>query len=150
MFCKNCGAENPKGTTFCTSCGATLSEMKYCQHCGEQIDAACVICPKCGKRVETVKSEPPTPPQPTPQPAPQVVINNTNTNAVYANPYAYGRAKNKWVAFFLCLFLGILGAHKFYEGKVGMGILYLFTGGLFVIGVIVDLIAILGKPRLYY
>ena len=79
-----------------------------------------------------------------------VVINNTNTNAVYANPYAYGRAKNKWIAFFLCLFLGILGAHKFYEGKVGMGILYLFTGGLFVIGVIVDLIAILGKPRLYY
>ena len=32
----------------------------------------------------------------------------------------------------LCLFLGALGVHKFYEGKVGMGILYLgaFTGVL--------------------
>lgn len=39
---------------------------------------------------------------------------------------------------------------KFYEGKIGMGILYLFTGGLFVIGVIIDLIAILGKPNPYF
>lgn len=27
-------------------------------------------------------------------------------------------AKNKWVAFFLCLFLGYLGVHKFYEGRI--------------------------------
>ena len=26
--------------------------------------------------------------------------------------------KSKWVSFFLCLFLGVLGIHKFYEGKV--------------------------------
>ena len=26
------------------------------------------------------------------------------------------------------------GAHKFYEGKIGMGVLYIFTGGLFGIG----------------
>lgn len=143
MFCQSCGAENPKGTTFCTNCGATLSEMKYCQHCGAQIDKACVVCPKCGRQVETLKTE---------QPAPQVVVNNTNTNqnVAYANPYAYGRMKNKWVAFFLCFFLGFVGAHKFYEGKAGMGILYLFTGGLCMIGVIVDLIAILGRPRFYY
>ena len=40
-------------------------------------------------------------------------------------------AKSKWAAFFLCLFLGLIGAHKFYEGKIGMGVLYIFTGGLF-------------------
>ena len=61
-----------------------------------------------------------------------------------------GRPKNKWVAFLLCLFLGFLGAHKFYEGKIAMGILYFFTLGLFGIGVLVDLIVILTKPNPYY
>ena len=53
--------------------------------------------------------------------------------------------KNKWIKFILCLFLGYLGAHKFYEGKTGMGILYLLTFGLFGIGWFVDLILILIK-----
>lgn len=59
-------------------------------------------------------------------------------------------AKSKWVSFFLCLFFGILGIHKFYEGRIIFGILYLFTGGLFGIGVIVDLIILLLKPNPYY
>jgi restriction system protein len=59
-------------------------------------------------------------------------------------------AKSKWVSFFLCLFLGVLGIHKFYEGRILLGILYLFTGGLLVIGVIVDLIVLFFKPNPYY
>lgn len=51
--------------------------------------------------------------------------------------------KSKWLDFFLALFLGIFGIHKFYEGKIAMGILYLFTFGLFYIGWIYDLIHIL-------
>ncbi|MFR6319644.1 MAG: NINE protein [[Clostridium] leptum] len=31
-----------------------------------------------------------------------------------------------------------MGGHKFYEGKAGTGILYLFTGDLFSIGWIID------------
>lgn len=58
--------------------------------------------------------------------------------------------RSKWTAFFLCLFLGEFGAHKFYEGKVGMGILYLFTFGLCGIGWLIDLIALLFKPNPYY
>jgi len=57
--------------------------------------------------------------------------------------------KNKWVAFWLCFFFGILGIHKFYEGRVLLGILYIFTGGLFGIGVIIDLIILLFKPNPY-
>ncbi len=57
--------------------------------------------------------------------------------------------KNKWIAFLLCLFLGVIGAHKFYEGKILMGIIYLCTGGLFGIGMIIDLILILLKPENY-
>ena len=61
-----------------------------------------------------------------------------------------GKPKNKWVAFFLCLFLGFYGAHKFYEGRIGMGILYLFTAGLFGFGWIVDCVRLLTKPNPYY
>ena len=49
-----------------------------------------------------------------------------------------------WVAtMMLCWALGGFGAHRFYTGKVWTGILYLFTGGLCGIGVIVDMIMIL-------
>lgn len=37
-------------------------------------------------------------------------------------------------------FLGVFGVHRFMDGSIGMGILYLFTAGLFGIGWLVDLI----------
>jgi hypothetical protein len=51
--------------------------------------------------------------------------------------------KKKWTAFFLCLFFGWLGIHRFYVGKAGTGILYLFTIGFVGIGIFIDLILIL-------
>lgn len=45
---------------------------------------------------------------------------------------------NPTVELCLCLFLGWVGAHKFYAGKMGMGILYLCTFGLLGIGWIID------------
>ena len=38
----------------------------------------------------------------------------------------------------LHLFLGFLGAHRFYMGKIFTAILYLFSGGLLGIGLIYD------------
>lgn len=40
--------------------------------------------------------------------------------------------------FLITLFFGWSGAHKFMEKKIGVGILYLFTFGLFGVGWIVD------------
>ena len=40
-----------------------------------------------------------------------------------------------WV---LLTFLGIFGLHRFYQGKIVTGLLYLLTGGLCLVGVIYD------------
>ena len=52
--------------------------------------------------------------------------------------------KKDWMTtLMLCVFLGGLGIHRYYVGKIGTGILYTLTGGLFGIGYIVDLIKII-------
>lgn len=131
-------------TTQNTVNEAVETNTKFCKHCGAKIPMAAVVCTHCGCQVEEIKQ--------TEQPS--IVINNANTNTntnTNVNAAMLGvRTKNKWVAFFLCLFLGYFGAHKFYEGKVGMGILYLFTAGLFGIGWFIDCIVLLCKPNPYY
>lgn len=42
------------------------------------------------------------------------------------------------VAWILLTFLGIFGIHRFYQGKWVTGLIYLLTGGLFLIGIIYD------------
>ncbi len=39
-----------------------------------------------------------------------------------------------WIDYAICFFLGSFGVHKFRDNKVGLGLLYLFTGGLFGFG----------------
>jgi TM2 domain-containing membrane protein YozV len=42
------------------------------------------------------------------------------------------------IAWLLLTFLGVLGVHRMYQGKWLTGILYLLTGGLFLVGVLYD------------
>ena len=99
---------------------------KFCIYCGRRIPGDALVCPYCGRSL--IPGAPPA----------------------AAVPYIPARACDKWLAFVLCFFFGILGAHKFYEGKVGMGLLYLFTAGLFGIGWLVDCIVLLCRPNPYY
>ena len=114
------GAPIPNGVT------------KFCERCGNVIAREAVVCPLCGCQVAAFQ-----------QIQPAVIINN-NSNMMQ------GRQKDKWVTFLLCFFLGTFGAHRFYEGKIGTGILFMFTFGLFGIGWLVDIIRILCLPNQYY
>lgn len=119
-------------------------KLKFCKHCGEKIPEDAVICTKCGRQVEEIKKG---------NGSDQIIINNNNSASAAASASAvaggfYGRPKNKWVALALCIFT--ICGHKFYEGKVGMGVIYLFTCGLFGIGWVIDIISLLFKPNPYY
>ena len=60
----------------------------------------------------------------------------------YVAPEVPVETKDWMTTFLLCLFCGGLGVHRCYVGKIGTGILFLLTAGVFGIGVIVDLIKI--------
>ena len=51
--------------------------------------------------------------------------------------------KSRLATFLLCWILGIFGVHRFYVGKIGTGILMIFTLGGFFIWWLIDLIRII-------
>lgn len=89
-----------------------------CPKCGLRILEDVNYCPRCGAYLKGCAEQP------------------------YSQYRACESQYNRLVALLLCIFVGGLGIHRFYVGKIGTGILWLFTGGCLGIGVLVDLIMI--------
>lgn len=161
--CKNCQAS--AFTNKCNKCGSAFKDSAFCPNCGTKAGdkghqcPRCgtsyfsFACPNCGYSPSNERYEQQL--QNNNQAQPTIVHNyygapqggNENTQTVVVRG---GKACNKTVALVLCIFLGYIGAHKFYEGKMGSGLLYLCTFGIFGIGWIMDILALLFKPQTYY
>lgn len=87
---------------------------KFCHACGNRIDATANMCRYCGAM----------------QPGQHVATNRTNAVT----------EKRLLPAMLLFFFLGVFGAHRFYVGKIGTGVLMLLTLGGLGIWWLVDLI----------
>lgn len=149
MHCTKCGAEIAENSAYCAECGAFLG-LTVCPDCGAKLTPGAAFCPGCGKDLPKAPDQPKAAPaaQTAQAQQPTIVINNTNTNT-NANKNNVGgmqamtSPKSRWLALALCLFGGWLGIHRFYVGKIGTGILYLCTFGLFGIGWFIDFFVIL-------
>lgn len=100
-----------------------MPPTKYCTVCGTQLDATNHFCSACGANQDKV---------------------NTNKDMVsprISKPYEISE-KSGLATFLLCFFLGTLGIHRFYVGKIGTGILMLLTSGGLGIWYLYDLICI--------
>ena len=118
---------------------------KVCPQCGAPIDPGASECKFCGEKLATQQAAQQVNTQQAayvqqPQSQPQIIIQQAAPQQVYVsgiNPA--WPVKSKTVAGVLGILLGGIGVHKFYLGKVGMGILYLlfcWTGIPAVIGLI--------------
>lgn len=125
-----------------------IPTSKICPKCGREYLSHSAICAICGCQLINITSS-----------EQQAVVsysyhettyssstivertysNNTTKNKEQIQPETY---QNIQISFWLCLFLGIFGAHKFYQEKPFLGFLYLSTLGLFGVGWFIDLITI--------
>ena len=156
MKCKGCGAQLSGTENFCPYCRCRVEQAPQAQptpmpeqHIHIHVDNAggnqqynphqSGNAPYYGGGYNPggynpVYGQPPMPPMP--------------QNPYGGNPYPTKSNRSRIAMLLLAFFLGYLGIHWFYTGHNGKGVLYLLTGGLCGIGVLVDLIIILiGMPK---
>jgi TM2 domain-containing membrane protein YozV len=90
----------------------------FCQNCGKELSNQASFCPSCGHPVRSSTGAP-----------------GFRTDRAVSS---YSRL----AALLFCLFLGVLGVHRFYVGKVGTGVAMIFTLGGFGIWAFIDFIMI--------
>ncbi len=117
-YCPNCGTAMTDGQRFCTNCGySATANQTYQQQQYQQ--------PNQQYNQQNYQQ-----------------YNQPNTQPPYNQANAVCSPKSRLAAILLAAFVGYFGVHRFYVGKIGTGIVWIFTFGCFGIGVLVDIIMI--------
>ena len=98
----------------------------YCQKCGKELPDQASFCPACGHPARPEARTATRPAGMGPGYSPDKPV----------SPF------NRLVALLLCFFVGVLGVHRFYVGKIGTGVAMIFTLGGLGIWSLVDFIMI--------
>ena len=109
-----------------------MSENK-CPQCGAPLDPGATECKFCGEKLATQKAAQQLH---QPQPQPQVVVQQVAQPAYVSGIDLSWPVKSKITAGVLGILLGGLGVHKFYMGKIGMGIIYLVFCWTWIPGIV--------------
>ena len=94
------------------------NEMVFCRACGKQLHMSALTCTQCGAQQRPA--------------APQGRPLDPNVSPKLLLP-----------AVLLCFWFGVFGVHRFFVGKVGTGLLMLFTFGGLGIWALIDLIILI-------
>ncbi len=117
MFCRNCGKEFKElagKPDICANCGArALAHTSFCPQCSSPTNANAVVCVKCGASLEPVIAQ---------------VVPAVEAQKIISK-------KSRLVVVILCFFLGGLGAHRFYVGRIVTGIVMLLGSVIGILGV---------------
>jgi TM2 domain-containing membrane protein YozV len=89
------------------------ANMQYCPACSRIVSTQARACPGCGAPIRGFGQ----------------IVNASD--------------KCRLAALLLCFFLGTFGVHRFYVGKIGTGLIQLFTLGLLGVWTLIDLILII-------
>lgn len=106
----------------CKSCGST----KY-----DKVDKHIFKCQYCGNTEEVLQKT-----------VEKIIIKEVHISEDKQKDIAEKKEElsNSIINFAIVIFLGVFGVHKFLKGKILIGIVYLFTYGLFGFGVFIDII----------
>jgi hypothetical protein len=98
------------------------NEMVFCRACGKQLHFSALTCTQCGAQQQQQRAA-----MPSQQGLARAVDPNVSPKLLLP-------------AVLLCFWFGVFGVHRFFVGKVGTGLLQLFTFGGLGIWALIDLI----------
>jgi ribosomal protein L37E len=107
----------------------------FCRNCGKELNSGAVACVACGM---------------SPSNGTQFCQNcgaETYSNSIVCTKCGVGlvtkpEGKDWLTTLLLCIFVGVLGIHRFYTGYTLIGIIQLLTGGACGLWTLIDLILI--------
>ncbi len=147
--CEKCGStefDMQDGVTVCRTCGAhyQMEETKSAAKSEPEQPPAEESEPEQLPAEESQPEQPPTAEMPIwANAANEVSDSDTDTDESGSSRYALAKSPKSWLAtLLLCIFLGPLGVHRFYVGKIGTGIIWLCSHGVFDVGWITDIVMI--------